>query len=286
MLQVNHLTIMVLEVHAAVRADLRPDPLHDPIQAVFINVTNDIQTEHQQKSTTEIIAVDEMRPPKKFDRCVVDTKVTYVNNEADLFQSIIDLVKKHDPDIMCGYEIEKSSWGYVLERSQVLGLELVMEISRITDKYRQKRRRGDDNDFEGRIIGRILFNVWRLFRHELALSSYSFENCMYEILKERVPKYSHTQIAEWWNDESRILRWVPVEHYLTRLSGTVRMLEKLDIISESNIFLLTLMLFFYRTPVLSGCHKVLFQPSSKYLLFFNHVTTLKSESKDHKYDLP
>lgn len=240
--QVNHLTVMILEMHAAVRGDLKPDPGQDPIQAVFIKVINDIQTEHHPKSTTEIIVVDDMNPPKKFDRCVIDAKVTYVHRELDVFDSVIKLIKNHDPDIICGYEIEMSSWGYVLERAQVLGLDLVMEMSRITDKYRQKRRRGEENDFEGRIIGRVLFNVWRLFRHELALSSYSFENCMYEILKERVPTYSHTQLAEWWDDESRILRWVPVEHYLTRLSGTVRMLEKLDIISEFNQVLVFLRL--------------------------------------------
>ncbi|XP_031766612.2 DNA polymerase zeta catalytic subunit isoform X2 [Galleria mellonella] len=233
--EVDFLTLMLAEVFTTVRGDLHPDPSADAIQAIFIMVTNDCPANHDLvRSITEIIVVDNTPPPKLLDRCVFDSKVTYVNSESDIITKLIDLVKKHDPDIMCGYEIDTKSWGYILERAQVLGMEIVREISRITEKCRQKRWRSDDNDFEGKIIGRITFNVWRLFRHELALSSYSFENCMYQILNERVPEFSFAQLAAWWNEESRILRWITVEYYLTRLSGTIRMLEKLDIINRTS----------------------------------------------------
>lgn len=228
---------MVAEVHTSVRGDLNPDPAIDPIEVLFITVTNDCPPGHRlEKTLTKIIVVETFTPVRYLDRCIFNVDVTYVDNEIELLEKVIELVMTHDPDILCGYEIEMNSWGYILERAQNLGLEVVKEVSRITDKYRQKRWRGEENDFEGRIIGRIMLNVWRLFRHEMALSSYSFENCMYEVLKERVPKYSYAQLSKWWRDDTRILRWIPVEHYLTRLSGTVRMLEKLDIISKYNFF--------------------------------------------------
>ncbi|XP_013200299.2 DNA polymerase zeta catalytic subunit [Amyelois transitella] len=231
---VDFLTVMLTEVHTSVRGELHPDPLLDPIQAVFIMITNDCPPDHfLSKSITQIIGVDNVTP-KILDRCIFNTDVTYVNNENELLELLIEIIKKHDPDIMCGYEIEMNSWGYILERAQILGLEMVREISRITEKHRQKKWRGQDNEMDGKIIGRITFNVWRLFRHELALSSYSFENCMYEVLKERVPKYSYKQLAKWWSHESRILRWIPVEYYMTRLTGTVRMMEKLDIINRTS----------------------------------------------------
>ncbi|XP_023941797.2 DNA polymerase zeta catalytic subunit [Bicyclus anynana] len=231
----DFLTVMLIEVHTAVRGDFNPDPAIDQIEAVFLSVTNDCpQNHHLQRNVTEIFVVDSTNGTKFLDRCVFNYKVSYVNDENAIFEKVIDFVKKHDPDIMCGYEIEMNSWGYVLKRAQVLGLEMVKEISRITEKNRQKRYRNDENEFEGRIIGRITFNVWRLFRYELALSSYSFENCMYEVLKERVPTYSHAQLAGWWHDRSRILRWIPVEYYLTKLNGTVRMLDKLDIINRTS----------------------------------------------------
>ncbi|KAF9417793.1 hypothetical protein HW555_005207 [Spodoptera exigua] len=232
---VNFLTVMVAEVHTSVRGDLNPDPAIDPIEMLLVTVTNDCPPDHRlQKSLTQIVVVEKSSPVRYLDRCIFNTDVTYVDNESVLLEKVLELVMIHDPDILCGYEIEMGSWGYILERAQVLGLEIVKEVSRITEKYRQKRWRGEENDFEGRIIGRIMLNVWRLFRHEMALSSYSFENCMYEVLKERVPTYSYAQLGKWWRDETRLLRWIPVEHYLTRLSGTVRMLEKLDIINRTS----------------------------------------------------
>ncbi|XP_048007670.1 DNA polymerase zeta catalytic subunit isoform X4 [Leguminivora glycinivorella] len=234
-LEEDFLTIMLVEVHTSVRGDLNPDPLIDPIQVVFIKISNDCPPNHfLQKNLTEVICVDDSKELKLLDRCIFDQKITYVNTESDLLEKVIELVKSHDPDIITGYEIEMGSWGYLMERAQILGLEVVKEISRITEKNRQKRWRSEENDFEGRIIGRVMFNVWRLLRHELALSDYSFENCMYEILKERVPAYSAAQLATWWNNPSRILRWITVEHYLTRLSGTLRMMEKLDMINRTS----------------------------------------------------
>lgn len=231
-MQVDYLTIMLTEVLTSVRGDLHPDSAVDPIQAIFIMVTNDCPPDSfLTKKVKEILVVDNEEPPKLLDKCIFGVTVTYVKTETEILEKIIELVKKHDPDIMCGYEIEMSSWGYILERAQLLGLEIVREISRITEKNRQKRWRSEENEMEGRIIGRVTFNVWRLFRYELALSSYSFENCMYQVLNERVPKYSYARLAEWWAHESRMLRWIPVEYYMTRLTGTVRMLEKLDIIS-------------------------------------------------------
>ncbi|CAK1545920.1 unnamed protein product [Leptosia nina] len=238
--EVDFLTVMVLEVHTEIRGELCPDPEFDSIKAIFISVKNDCPDNHfLVKHLHRILVVDDQEPPKYLDRCIFMNdrdlfKIEYVNTEIEILDKLISIVKENDPDIMCGYEIEMNSWGYVLERAQHLGVEIVQQISRITEKYRQKRWRHDDNEMEGRIIGRITFNVWKLFRYELALSSYSFENCMYEILKERVPKYSFAHLSNWWNDKSRILRWIPVEYYMTKLSGTVRMLEKLDIINRTS----------------------------------------------------
>lgn len=233
--EVNFLTVMLVEVLTFVRGDKNPDPASDAIQALFFAITNDCPSGHRlKKYITKIIVVEEQTPIKYLDRCIFEVDIVYVENEMGLFDKVTELIIEHDPDILCGYEVEMNSWGYIFERAQKCGLEIVKEVSRITEKYRQKKWRGEDNDFEGRIIGRVMLNVWRLFRHEMALSSYSFENCMYEVLKERVPKYSYAQLASWWGDESRMFRWIAVEYYMTKISGTVRMLEKLDIINRTS----------------------------------------------------
>ena len=48
--------------------------------------------------------------------------------------------------------------------------------------------------------GRIVLNVWRLLRSELALTSYSFENTVFHVLHQRVPLFSPAQLAAWWCD--------------------------------------------------------------------------------------
>lgn len=48
------------------------------------------------------------------------------------------------------------------------------------------------------VTGRVVLNLWRLMRHELALTSYSFENIAYHILHVRVPRYTWAKLTEWY----------------------------------------------------------------------------------------
>lgn len=38
---------------------------------------------------------------------------------------------RFDPDILVGYEVQMHSWGYLLQRAAVLGLDLCQQLSRI-----------------------------------------------------------------------------------------------------------------------------------------------------------
>lgn len=40
-----------------------------------------------------------------------------------------------DPDLLVGYEIQKSSWGYLLQRAAQVGIDLCSQISRIPGNY-------------------------------------------------------------------------------------------------------------------------------------------------------
>ena len=61
-------------------------------------------------------------------------QVTYVDSEKDLFNRFVQLVKELDPDILVGYEVQMTSWGYLRDRANQLGLQLLSEISRIPCK--------------------------------------------------------------------------------------------------------------------------------------------------------
>ena len=71
-----------------------------------------------------------------------------------------------------------------------------------------------DPDCELVLSGRIVLNVWRLMRSELALTSYSAENLFFHVLHERVPKYDHRTLTQWWTSENANLdRKVPFSKF-------------------------------------------------------------------------
>jgi len=37
----------------------------------------------------------------------------------DLITRLTDIVRRYDPDILAGYEVQSSSWGYVIERARL-----------------------------------------------------------------------------------------------------------------------------------------------------------------------
>lgn len=91
---------------------------------------------------------------------------------------------------------------------------------------------GADREYEHdvQIRGRILLNIWRLLRHEIALTSYSFENICFHILHHRTPKHSYRLLTEMWQGKSL---WVTVENYLFKVKMTLEILNTLDLIGRT-----------------------------------------------------
>lgn len=128
------------------RGNLRPDPEHDAIVALFYNIQNNVpdhhgpaecvgiimQTPSDAGSAADVAALRRMaqtaHPALPIDVCCVRT-------ERELMQRLLGLVAHWDPDIFAGYEIEMASWGYVLSRGQVLNINLKMMLSRVPSQY-------------------------------------------------------------------------------------------------------------------------------------------------------
>ena len=53
------------------------------------------------------------------------------DSELDLINRLTDIVREFDPDILCGYEVQSSSWGYIIERAR---LKFGKSLLRMTDK--------------------------------------------------------------------------------------------------------------------------------------------------------
>ena len=49
------------------------------------------------------------------------TECSFALDEKELFLFFVSLVRKFDPDVLMGYEVQKASLGYLLKRGEQLG---------------------------------------------------------------------------------------------------------------------------------------------------------------------
>lgn len=68
------------------------------------------------------------------------------------------------------------SWGFLIQRAYVLSINISAELSRMKC-HRSRQQKDDEGDMQSaaeqnqeiRLIGRVVLNAWRLFRHEVSL---------------------------------------------------------------------------------------------------------------------
>lgn len=185
------LTILAMEIHTQTRSDLKPNPEFDAISAIFFSLDG-FYVGNEVRNINGIITIQE----PGFHYTTPDCEVTLVKSEMDIFETFFHKIREYDPDIFAGYEIEQASWGYFMQRGYALNMNLNNALSRMpTDKHEKEaipaaldeEDQRDQGDYysEQKIPGRILLDVWRLMRHEIALTSYTFENICYHVLHRR-----------------------------------------------------------------------------------------------------
>ena len=199
------------------RGDLLPDPAHDQIQAIFYCFQNedDNISDNGRKEGTHIgvIAIEYSGPEQDIR---LDLKklglsrysLQIVEDELDLLKALVDQVREWDPEIFTGYDVLKDSWGYLVERADVIGtdnncsrnllmcylapeLEIVTELSRVRTQSTGKKgsknedRWGYSKGATLRITGRHVLPVWRLLKSDANLTIYSLENVAFHVLRQR-----------------------------------------------------------------------------------------------------
>uniref|UniRef100_A0A182FS53 DNA polymerase zeta catalytic subunit n=1 Tax=Anopheles albimanus TaxID=7167 RepID=A0A182FS53_ANOAL len=244
----NYLTILSLEIHVQTRGDLRPNPNTDPIAAIFYRIHNDVPPDHPRASSVCGIILNEEQTAAgdgnaatgyKYNQCPYVADVVVVQSERELYEKFLLLIAFWDPDIFAGYEIESVSWGYVIERGYVLEMNLMKMLSRVpalekvhvSEEEQQELLEMHEYSAGLKIPGRILLDIWRLMRHEIALTSYTFENVVYHILHRRVPCHSYRQLTRVWSKPCT--RWIVLDYYLERVNGNFAILHQLDLIGRT-----------------------------------------------------
>jgi len=225
--QHQHLTVMSMELHVRTRQRLLPDPEFDAVEAIFFVVAHDAPGCDENVAAVMAVADDASRSQSHSAAGVKEENVSYHDSESALLDAFSDFVRRRDPDILVGYEVETSSWGYLVERIQALGRQAA-DLSRLSSATRES----GINEEKVRVAGRVVLDIWRLMRSEMALTNYSFENVNHAVLRRRSPKFDHAALTAWWADGRK--RWRVFEYYWTRAHGNLDLLDRLDFVGRTS----------------------------------------------------
>ena len=139
-----HLTLFNIEIHITTRQDLLPDPDIDQVTAIVYAVHH----EGPKQNSYGIICVDPTLDISK--RNLLQTTgcnfgvgdIMIIQTETELFESLIGMVQDLDPDILLGYDTQRSSWGFLCRRGATLNINLAGKISRMPELSGESRFAG------------------------------------------------------------------------------------------------------------------------------------------------
>ena len=238
--ETGYMSTMSLEVHVNSRGDLAPDPERDEVNMVVWCLSDD-QRDEELKMGIAILNKNNEDLPERIRRIVGnDVQVDTEDNELDLFNRMVDIVHELDPDILTGFEVHNSSWGYLIERARLqYEFNLPDEFSRM--KSQSHGRFGKDADRWGfthtstvRITGRHTINVWRAMRAELNLLQYTMENVVFHLLHRRIPHYSFATLTRWYqSDRPRDLAKV-LDYIISRTKMDLEILDANELIPRTS----------------------------------------------------
>ncbi|AOW03215.1 hypothetical protein B0I72DRAFT_137686 [Yarrowia lipolytica] len=214
------LTVMSMEVHVNTRKGLNPDPDLDPILFVVW---------HMLGGPSGVIINAEDCPD--FTN-IIEAPSTVVKTECEMITHLQKMVENFDPDILTGFEVQASSWGYVQDRCKTMlypcefGRVQHHKMSSKIDTWGARKASGV------KVVGRHVLNLWRMIRGEVSLLKYTLENVVFHVLHERIPFYTHDTLTEMCVG-SLSDRKLLVEYKCTRSNYNLQLLSTLEIVSRT-----------------------------------------------------
>jgi DNA polymerase zeta len=239
--ETQYMSIMSLEVHVNTRGSLAPNPEEDRVECIFWCVeTDDGKTGNKyEKGILTLSSEDGIS--RHIARTVgPDVYVEYEEDELEMLNKMIDIVRHHDPDILTGYEVHNGSWGYLMERARLkYEFNISDEFSRMKSQShgrfgKQADRWGFEKTSSIRVTGRHMINVWRAMRGELNLLQYTMENVVFHILHKRIPHYTHTDLTRWYNSGKFRNLAKTINYFLSRTQLNLQILESNELIARTS----------------------------------------------------
>ncbi|KAJ3855937.1 hypothetical protein EV368DRAFT_33584 [Lentinula lateritia] len=160
------------------------------------------------------------------------------SSELDLINSFIDIVIDLDPDIITGWDVQNSSWGYLAARARSFGLELEELLARAPPRYSSNNNIQWDarHTTTFKVAGRHVFNLWRIMRSEQTLNIYTFENVAFHVLGRRVPKYGPLVLNKWYQSKFPAGAATLARYFARRASLNIEILNRSEVVTKTAEF--------------------------------------------------
>ena len=131
--QNQHLTLISIEIHGNflfplvyllhivnTRGDLRPNPLLDSVTSIIYTIRDDDAIEKSGSNYKDFIGIIQIQddlqqePPPTGLECKIDL----CKDEWNLLKKFVEIIRRFDPDIIMGYEIQQVSIGFLIDRAK------------------------------------------------------------------------------------------------------------------------------------------------------------------------
>ncbi|GBE60924.1 DNA polymerase zeta catalytic subunit isoform X2 [Babesia ovata] len=173
--------------------------------------------------------------------------VSFVPSEMALIDSVSRLISEFDPNVIYGYDMARSSIGYLNQRASVLGIPDFLEgISRVPPRLRHdsgnegdrltdmstllthqrsklKKQHFKDSEIKPLFCaGRLLFDLADVAVRELNLSNLSLENIVRDQLDYVMPSFSMYTVNKWLTTKVLACQAGDVNGYEASAAGVTR----------------------------------------------------------------
>ncbi|KAL4556311.1 hypothetical protein LXL04_038958 [Taraxacum kok-saghyz] len=255
----QQLTMFSIEVQAESRGDLRPDPRFDAVNFIVIVIQED---DESIISSYVLLCSDTTAVKRNLDG-ITGCQVLVSTQEKHLFNKLMEIIYKHDPDILIGWDIQGGSLGFLAERAAYLGIGLLNKISRtpsqpISNPNLQDKETMTDlpplssdtdpppddaiiEDEWGRthasgvhVGGRIVLNLWRLVRSEVKLNMYTAEAVAESVLRRKIPFIYCRTLTKWFSSGPGKARYRCIQYVLERAKLNFQVMNQLDMINRTS----------------------------------------------------
>lgn len=219
----NAMTYFYIDILATTDGDRAPNPTTDPVVAIFYHFDDANNSfPHMPTSGTLIVG-------HKLPQCSTFAQ------ESDMVAHLVHLVTSFDPDILIGYEVNDTSWGYLVQRFRhCYNANLLEELSRGTFKSLGKwgDRWGYTHTSLLAIAGRHVVNLWRVLRLDMALTDYTLENVARKLLKALMPRFSNGKLSGWISGSLRQKKLV-LRYFNCRIETVIKIISVQELITRN-----------------------------------------------------